>query len=322
MTQNPYISASEVFQNMLDKGYSTTLASVQSTMSRFRKSKQINSNSKQINSDINSSLPIYTGGLKVEKVNNENYVERDKTIQERYKSLEVLTEQVCKGIFPSLIVSGPPGLGKSYTIKKVINALNKDKVSYISGTIRGPGLYIQLWEQKDNGVLILDDSDDIFKDETALNLLKCVLDSTKKRIVSYHKLANFLVQHDIPTSFEFRGSIIFCTNIDMELEMYKTNALVPHFKAIIDRSLYLHLAMRNQYDYFCRVKQVINDGLFKELDLSDKDIVEIVKFIKKHLTDFHILSLRLVYYIGIMKKSHPKMWQQYIKATKMKSINL
>ena len=176
-----------------------------------------------------------------------------------------MAEQVCLGTFPSLIVSGPPGLGKSHTVKQVIQRLGlrntnmeggaefaasdaeatnsrQQTVSWISGTIRGPGLFIQLWEQREGGVIVLDDSDDIFRDETALNLLKSVLDSKDQRIVSYHKLARFLEDNDIPQSFEFKGSIIFCTNIDMEAEMQKNNILSPHFHAIIDRSLYLHLS--------------------------------------------------------------------------------
>ena len=337
MMSNKTIGAQVLFDKMIAAGYTTTLPSIQSAMSRFRKGGMT---SVSATTNVNGATlentyqpPSFVSGLKIdrsagsatEKINGENYTQRYKTIKDRYNSFDAFAENVAKGFFPSLIVSGPPGLGKSYTIRKVIDRLGLEeegKVSYISGTIRGPGLYIQLWEQRDGGLIVLDDSDDIFRDETALNLLKTVLDSKDKRVVSYHKLANFLEKLDIPTSFEFKGSIIFCTNIDMEQEMNKSNILSPHFGALIDRSLYLHLAMRNQYDYFVRVNQVIEDGLFNDIQLSKESIKEIVKFVKENLEDFYILSLRLVYYIGVMKKMRPKTWKTDVRTTKMRTITL
>ena len=360
MQENPAVTAQEVFNTMMEAGYMTTLPSVQSGMSRFRKSGMLTPSGPTANGHVNGqngaaggyAAPIFVNGLKIEKtnasaatkINGENYAQRYKVIKDRYSSFEALAEQVCLGTFPSLIVSGPPGLGKSHTVKKVIQKLGlvethaggaefaaddakatntkQNTASWISGTIRGPGLYIQLWEQREGGILILDDSDDIFRDETALNLLKSVLDSKDQRIVSYHKLANFLEKNDIPQSFEFKGSVIFCTNIDMEAEMQKNNILSPHFHALIDRSLYLHLAMRNQHDYFVRVNQVIEEGLFEQLELDKKEIKEVIKFVKDNLENFYLLSLRLVYYIGVMRKKRPKTWRHDVQVTKMRTIKL
>ena len=337
MMQNKSISALDLYNKMTAGGYTTTLPSIQSAMSRFRKggmssvtaTTQVNG----VSIESTYQAPQFVSGLKIEtasgsateKIHGENYMQRYKTIKDRYNSLDALVENVAKGLFPSLIVSGPPGLGKSHSIRKVIDRLGLEadgKVEFISGTIRGPGLYIKLFEQRESGLIVLDDSDDIFRDETALNLLKCVLDSKDKRIVSYYKLANFLEKNGLPTSFEFKGSIIFCTNIDMEIEMNKSNILSPHFRALIDRSLYLHLALRNQYDYFVRVNQVIEDGLFRELQLSKESIKEIVKYVKDNLEDFYILSLRLVYYIGVMKKTRPQTWKTDVRTTKMRTIRL
>ena len=337
MMRQKAISAQDMFDKMIAAGYTTTLPSIQSAMSRFRKGGMTSVSAATTVNGVtqeNTYQPqTFVSGIKIEKssgsatdkINGENYAQRYKTIKDRYSSFDALAENVARGFFPSLIVSGPPGLGKSHTIRRVIDRLgleDEGKVSYISGTIRGPGLYMQLYEQRDHGLIVLDDSDDIFRDETALNLLKSVLDSKDKRVVSYHKLANFLERNNIPTSFEFKGSIIFCTNIDMELEMNKSNILSPHFGALMDRSLYLHLAMRNQYDYFVRVNQVIEEGLFRDLQLGKESIKEIVKFIKDNLEDFYILSLRLVYHIGVMKKSRPKTWQTDIRITKMRTIKL
>ena len=339
MMSNPAIKAQELYDRMIAAGYTTTLPSVQSGMSRFRRGGVAVSTSVNVNgAEMTHTYqpPQFVSGIKIEqssgsateKINGENYMQRHKTIKDRYEALESYAENVARGLFPSMIVSGPPGLGKSHTIKKVIRQLIKrglmkeEQVSYISGTIRGPGLYIKLYEQRNNGLIVLDDSDDIFRDETALNLMKCVLDSSEERVVSYHKLANFLEKEDIPSSFTFNGSIIFCTNIDMEMEMNKSNILSPHFGALIDRSLYLHLAMRNQYDYFVRVNQVIQEGLFRDLRLSKDQIKEIIRFVKENLEDFYILSLRLVYYIGVIRKTRPDTWQRDVRATKMRTVKV
>lgn len=336
MMSNPAIKAQELFDRMIAAGYTTTLPSVQSSMSRFRKGGASVTTPVTVNGTGMTHTyqpPQFVSGIKIEqstgsateKINGENYMQRHKTIKDRYEALESYAENVARGLFPSMIVSGPPGLGKSFTIKRVIRRLGLEEdgnVAYISGTIRGPGLYIKLYEQRKNGLIVLDDSDDIFRDETALNLLKCVLDSSEERVVSYHKLANFLEKEDIPSSFTFTGSIIFCTNIDMETEMNKNNILSPHFGALIDRSLYLHLAMRNQYDYFVRVNQVIQEGLFRDLRLSKDQIKEIIRFIKDNLKDFYILSLRLVYYIGVIRKTRPDTWQRDVRATKMRTIKV
>ena len=355
MQEQPEMAAPMVYEAMLAAGYITTLASVQSGISRFRKSGMLTPSGAAPGAPTNGTklpaMPVFVNGLRIEKsvsatekVHGENYVQRYKVIRDRYQSFEALSEQVCLGTFPSLIVSGPPGLGKSFIVKKVVRKLGlretheggaefaaddaeatntrQQTVSWISGTIRGPGLYMQLWEQRNGGVIVLDDSDDIFRDETALNLLKSVLDSKDQRIVSYHKLARFLEENDIPQSFEFKGSIIFCTNIDMEAEMGKNNILSPHFHALMDRSLYLHLAMRNQHDYFVRVNQVIEEGLFTELKLEKKEIKEVIAYVKKNMENFYLLSLRLVYYIGVMRKKRPNTWKHDVQITKMRTIKL
>ena len=339
MVNEPSIKAPMLYDKMVAAGYTTTLPSVASAMSRFRSGRattvaQQTVNTNGVTQEHMYQPPVVVGGLKIEKaegsgataqINGENYSQRYKTIKSRYSTFEVMAENVARGLFPSLIVSGPPGLGKSHTIKKVVEKLGLEeegKVSHIAGTIRGPGLYMQLYEQREGGLIVLDDSDDIFRDETALNLLKAVLDSKDKRIVSYHKLANFLEKNDLPTSFEFKGSIIFCTNIDMEMEMNKQNILSAHFRALIDRSLYLHLAMRNQFDYFVRVNQVIEDGLFATLELEKTAIKEVIKFIKENIEDFYILSLRLVYYIGVMRKTRPDTWQEDVRVTKMRTLKV
>ena len=56
----------------------------------------------------------------------------------------------------------------------------------IKGYVRALGLYKSLYNYRHAGkVLVFDDADTIFNDETALNILKAVCDTTERRTVSW-----------------------------------------------------------------------------------------------------------------------------------------
>jgi hypothetical protein len=114
----------------------------------------------------------------------------------RYSALERMADRLVVGEIPSLIVSGPPGLGKSYTLKGAIdrhagdvddeNVFGNRVMDWVGGSISSVGLYKALYACRDGGVLVLDDCDDVFRDEVSLNLLKVALDSKQgaRRVVA------------------------------------------------------------------------------------------------------------------------------------------
>jgi hypothetical protein len=59
--------------------------------------------------------------------------------------------------------------------------------------------------------VVFDDCDDVLKNDTALNLLKGALDSYDKRVISWN--AESFGDSDLPKSFEFKGSVIFISNM-------------------------------------------------------------------------------------------------------------
>ena len=52
-------------------------------------------------------------------------------------------------------------------------------------------------------------------DDLSLNILKAALDSSKKRYISWNTDSNMLGREGIPDRFEFKGSVIFITNINL-----------------------------------------------------------------------------------------------------------
>jgi hypothetical protein len=174
----------------------------------------------------------------------------------RYSALERMADRLVVGEIPSLIVSGPPGLGKSYTLKGAIdrhagdvddeNVFGNRVMDWVGGSISSVGLYKALSACRDGGVLVLDDCDDVFRDEVSLNLLKVALDSSKERVVSWRKESTWLITDDIPDRFDFQGHVCFITNIDFEAAIQTGRRDAEHFKALIDRSMYLCLTLRTR----------------------------------------------------------------------------
>ena len=76
--------------------------------------------------------------IKVESVE-----EIESKLSDRFEALEIMAEATGKGINRSLIVSGPAGLGKSYTVEQKMTELEaKGKhVVYIKGYIHPLTLY-------------------------------------------------------------------------------------------------------------------------------------------------------------------------------------
>ncbi|RUR06644.1 ATP-binding protein [Brucella abortus] len=317
VNENPRLSNEEVAAEVQRRvpGSTTSAASVSSIKSKAKKAGLMSSAGAVA---MDTSSPAFLP----EELPAETQEERSKRIRTRYNTLERMAHRVAGGHLPALIVSGPPGLGKSYTVEQVLET-TKDPEEYdiICGTITAVGLYIALWEMRDGGVVVLDDCDDVFRDETCLNLLKAVLDSSSRRIVSYRKRAHWMEEMDIPTSFEFNGSVVFCTNIDFEAAIRKGSAMGAHFEALIDRSLYLSLTMRTHEDFITRIRHVaIEDGLLVSVGLSEEQADEVMQYVIDHTDRFYGLSLRLITQIAKCYLADPVNWKDDVEATKMRTI--
>lgn len=128
-----------------------------------------------------------------------------------------LAKMVASGVSPSLLVTGMPGLGKTYTITNTLRAMGLEEgidFIHVKGRSTAAGLFITLFENSDK-LIIFDDCDSIFKDADAVNLLKGALDSYERRVISW-MAAKPLKDTDgepMPRSFEFRGRVIFISNL-------------------------------------------------------------------------------------------------------------
>lgn len=255
-------------------------------------------------------------------INSESDETAIKRIRERFDILEQMAEGTTTGAVRAMIVSGPPGVGKSYGVERVLDeasmfdklANRKTRFEVCKGAMSAIGLYVKLYKFADEGsVLVFDDCDSILLDDLSLNILKAALDSSKKRTISWNTDSSVLRREGVPDRFDFKGSVIFITNI--KFEHVKSKKLKDHLDALESRCHYLDLTMDTQRDKFLRIKQIVRDGMLDSYDFDDSVPEEIVEFMWEQRDRLRELSLRTVLKIADLRKMSEHNWQRLAETT-------
>jgi len=252
--------------------------------------------------------------------------ERIQEIGERFEMLTEMTKAAVNGDIRAMIVSGPPGVGKSFGVELEIEkatlfdmvAGRKLKAEVVKGAATPIGLYQTLYKYSDeNCVVVFDDCDSILLDDISLNLLKGALDSGKKRKISWLSESSALRREGIPDSFEFRGSVIFITNL--KFDTMKSQKLRDHLDALQSRCHYLDLTLDTMRDKVLRIKQIAKTGaLFEDMDISDVGSDMIIDFMDVNKNALREMSLRMAIKIAQLYKSFPNTWEKMARTTCMK----
>jgi hypothetical protein len=213
---------------------------------------------------------------------------------------------LAKGDQPSVVVTGPGGLGKSHTVTTTLRKAGlkdmsilddyeigvqvpKNAFVVIKGYSTPKGLYRTLYENR-NSIIVFDDCDSVLKDTISLNLLKGALDSYSKRIISWRA---DIKDEDLPTSFEFKGRVVFISNMSSsQLD-----------QAIISRSMSVDVTMTSVQ----KVERM--RFLVKEKDfMPDFDLVaknDALNLIASLVDSVKELSLRTLIQVTKIRKSNP-----------------
>ena len=220
-------------------------------------------------------------------------------LAERFLVIDTLASASCNGLILSLIISGPAGLGKSFTTEHAVRVYDPDgdRTIIAKGNVRATGLYQLLHEYRHPGnVIVLDDADSIFADPDALNILKSACDTTQERWVDWRAETKMLDADGeaIDRTFHFRGTVIFITNKDFDAEIQRGGKNAEHYEALISRSHYVECDMHSDRDYIIRIKQVVELGMLRDQrNLSDDESAMIVNFIETHSHKLRELTLRM-----------------------------
>ena len=277
----------------------------------------------QFVTDADSVAPVVEAAQALNET-DEQVIER---IRERFDILDEMTKAATNGDIRAMIVSGPPGVGKSYGVEQIIEkatlfdqiAGKRLRAEVIKGSATALGLYSTLYKYSDpNCVVVFDDCDSILLDDVSLNLLKGALDSGKKRKISWLADSNLLRREGIPDSFNFQGSVIFITNL--KFDAMKSQKLRDHLDALQSRCHYLDLTLDTQRDKLLRIKQIASDGaLFQDMDLDQTAQDEIIAFMDINKNKLRELSLRMAIKVAQLRKSFPERWMQMARTTCMKA---
>ena len=221
---------------------------------------------------------------------------------------------IASGLTPSAVITGEGGLGKTYTVNKtliasglkdlsdvgaleVASTINRrNSFTSIKGYSTPKGLYRTLYENKDS-VVVFDDCDSILKDPVALNLLKSALDSYGKRIISWNAETGFGKDDDLPRSFEFKGRVIFISNLSQD----KID------QAIRSRSMMVDLSMTEDQKIDRMETIAASEEFMPEFTAEyKKDALELIRSLKDEAKE---ISLRTLISITKIRASGNKNWK-------------
>ena len=246
-------------------------------------------------------------------------------IEQRFGILDDMTKAAIAGDIRAMIVTGPPGVGKSYGVEYqlekagLFDNISGRKIKYevIKGAMTPIGLYCTLYKHSDpKNVLVFDDCDSILLDDIALNILKAALDSGKKRRIHWNSDSSMLRREGVPDQFDFKGAVIFITNL--KFDHLKSKKLQDHLEALQSRCHFLDLTLNTTRDKILRIKQIFRKGdLFQDYDFSPEQGDEIVQFMQDNHARMREISLRMALKLADLTKVSAN-WQALAENTCMR----
>lgn len=141
-----------------------------------------------------------------------------------FKEMRKYVKMVIKGITPSVILCGAPGVGKTFKVKQELKAAGYNEghnLCTIKGKCTPRVLYTTLLDYKNKGdIVVIDDADGLVgpkAPEDCINILKAALDSTgddEGRLVSYGVSGIIRDEEgmELPKRFYYNGGCIVITN--------------------------------------------------------------------------------------------------------------
>jgi len=238
-------------------------------------------------------------------------------VTERFDAMARMVRGAARGMVRAIIVSGTGGIGKTFNVERVLEAeKEKNDINYriITGSSITPvRLYETLYRfREENNVLVLDDCDELLFDPDTLNLLKAALDTGKTRKLHWNTLSRYLDGLNIPTSFDFEGSIIFLTNLNFQKIIDKENKQAQHLQALMTRSYYIDLKLHNKRSLMAWVRFLSEKTKLMQNDhpdISDETAAMLLDWLEDHRDQLRELSIRTAKFIANLYANHGKHWE-------------
>jgi hypothetical protein len=156
-----------------------------------------------------------------------------------YAQLELYLSKFARGELGLVLLLGRHGTGKSEGVRRTLSIpdqVGRERVLYVEGHMQPFGLYRQLWDHRDQPV-VLDDLDRLYADPDCVRLLKPLCNTVPERRL--HWLTNRTTNEGgLPPSFTTSSSVILIAN--------EWRSLNPNVRALEDRAIILHFCPANE----------------------------------------------------------------------------
>jgi hypothetical protein len=236
---------------------------------------------------------------------NEDYSELERS----YSSVESFIEKISQGSLRSLIINGPPGVGKTFSVESFLKKHASRKYKLIAGHMSTLSLYGNLYHYREPGnVLVLDDIDSVMSKIEGVNILKAAMDTKPSRRINWESSSALLNKINVPTGFDFEGSVILISNVGFGSAGGKIGA---HLDALKDRSFTLTIANNSRESLFKQLCfMVMKKNLLSSFSLSARQIQDILMYVENNIESLPKISLRLAIKLAQLVKESPDNWYQ------------
>jgi hypothetical protein len=199
-------------------------------------------------------------------------------INTRFKYFDNVVRLALMGSVKALLVTGEGGIGKSWTIEQMLEALelveDQDYVM-VKGNCTPKALFDLISDYSDK-LIIFDDCDEVLRHPVSGNLLKATLDAfSKKRVVSWLSSAN---KTRSARRVDFTGQVIFLSNLNKE----------GINQALISRCVVIDLKM-TQDEKLERMENLL-PHIEKDVPLEEKELV--LAYLDKYKYTIKDLNIR------------------------------
>lgn len=197
------------------------------------------------------------------------------TPEERFSDMEHYINMVVKGLQPSLLICGAPGVGKTFRVMKAIKASGLN-YKVVKGKETATACYQDLFlYSRPSDILIFDDADDVLNDEVITNLLKAATDSSDERIVSYGTSKPHLM-----TSDEFMSLPMDLQSQVQVIETDKGGVVYMYPKSFVTQGRIIIITNKNAGQIDTAVR---NRGLICDLAFTVEECLEIINGLMPHI---------------------------------------
>lgn len=173
------------------------------------------------------------------------------SIDEKFDLVTQLIRMVFTKNLNGLIITGDPGMGKTYSLLEILKDLNLEDGTdyyYVQGAkITLTKFYGIMFENKEK-ILIFDDSDSVILNDDGVNMLKAALDSNPRREITYE--SPVISNLGLPSKFQFTGKGVFISNLPMS----SINSALKSRSIVMD----LHFTREEKLD---RIKSLVYKAL-------------------------------------------------------------